>query len=107
MSEQEKQRETIEEVDVQETKEAEPQGKEGEADGETREKKRRPKRERIRLIPIWLRLILVAVLVSASLLLGVMFGYGVVGNGEPLDALKMETWQHILNLMDGDVVDEG
>ncbi|WP_096203082.1 DNA-directed RNA polymerase subunit beta [Bacillus sp. FJAT-45350] len=59
------------------------------------------KRERIRLIPIWVRLIIVAVLVFLSLIAGVMFGYGIVGDGTPTDALKAETWQHIFNILSG------
>ncbi|WP_088104365.1 DNA-directed RNA polymerase subunit beta [Halalkalibacter urbisdiaboli] len=60
--------------------------------------RRRP-RLRIRLIPIWLRLLIVVVLVGGSLLLGLMVGYGVLGDGVPADALKPETWYHILDIM--------
>ncbi|KMJ56374.1 DNA-directed RNA polymerase subunit beta [Alkalihalophilus sp. As8PL] len=64
-------------------------------------RKKGPKKERIRLIPIWLRLIIVTVLVGGCLLLGIIIGYGVIGDGDPSDALKPETWYHIIDLMQG------
>jgi len=59
-----------------------------------------PRKIRIRLIPIWLRVILVALAMSVSLVLGTMVGYGVLGDGKPLDALKPSTWQHIVDLVE-------
>ncbi|WP_243387053.1 DNA-directed RNA polymerase subunit beta [Bacillus kexueae] len=59
-----------------------------------------PRKIRIRLIPIWLRVILVALAMSISLVLGTMVGYGVLGDGKPLDALKPSTWQHIVDLVE-------
>lgn len=64
----------------------------------------KPKRTlwvQIRLFPIWLRILLVAVLIAAAAALGAMVGYGIIGDGEPKDALKWETWQHILDIMSG------
>lgn len=58
-----------------------------------------PKRIRIRLIPLWLRLILVIALVAGSLIAGLMVGYGVMGGGNPKDVLKKETWTHIVDLV--------
>lgn len=58
------------------------------------------KRIRIRLIPLWLRLILIALLLVASMILGAMFGYSVIGDGEAKDVLKKTTWTHILDLME-------
>ena len=55
----------------------------------------------IRLFPIWLRIILVLALVVLAAALGAMVGYGILGDGEPRDALKWETWQHILDIMSG------
>lgn len=55
----------------------------------------------IRLFPIWLRIIIVLVLIVVAAILGVMVGYGVIGDGEPRDALKWETWQHIIDIMSG------
>lgn len=74
------------------------------ADREQEEKENsqpgRRKRIRIRLIPIWLRLVIIAVLVAGSALLGVIVGYSVIGDGEAKDALKKSTWQHIIDLVE-------
>ena len=63
---------------------------------------RRRKKQRLRVVPIWLRLLLAIVLIGGSLLLGLMVGYGVLGDGQPADALQTETWYHIFELMRGD-----
>ncbi|WP_102264538.1 DNA-directed RNA polymerase subunit beta [Mesobacillus jeotgali] len=62
----------------------------------TREKK---KRIRVRLIPIWLRIIIVLVLLAASIVLGAMFGYAVMGGGKAKDIFEESTWTHILDLV--------
>jgi uncharacterized protein YhaN len=67
---------------------------------QTREERR--KRERTRLIPIWLRLVIVVVLVIISTTAGAMIGYGVLGDGKPLDALKPSTWQYIIDIVEKD-----
>nr|WP_309098320.1 DNA-directed RNA polymerase subunit beta [Fredinandcohnia onubensis] len=66
-------------------------------------KKKREPKIRIRLIPIWVRLLLVVVLFAASILIGVVVGYGFIGDGKPSDALKKETWQHIVDIVNKDV----
>lgn len=63
----------------------------------TREKK---KRIRVRLIPIWLRIIIVLILLAASIVLGAMFGYAVMGGGEAKDIFEKSTWTHILDLVE-------
>lgn len=55
----------------------------------------------IRLFPIWLRIIIVLVLIIIAAALGAMVGYGVIGDGKAADALKWETWQHIIDIMSG------
>ncbi|MFC0272335.1 DNA-directed RNA polymerase subunit beta [Metabacillus herbersteinensis] len=55
---------------------------------------------RIRLLPIWLRLILVLLFMILSAVLGLIIGYGVIGEGEPRDALNKSTWQHIVDLVE-------
>lgn len=55
----------------------------------------------IRLFPIWLRIIIVIALVALAAVAGAIVGFGVIGDGEPADALKWETWQHILDIMGG------
>lgn len=56
----------------------------------------------IRLFPIWLRILLVLALIAAMAALGAMVGYSVLGDGNAGDALKWETWQHILDIMRGE-----
>ena len=55
----------------------------------------------IRLFPIWLRIILVTALIVGAIAAGLTIGYGYVGSGDPKDALKWETWQHILDILNG------
>lgn len=73
--------------------------KKNEEKAEIRAEKMANKRVRVRLIPIWLRIILFVLLVAASVICGVMVGYGVIGDGDPTDALKKETWTHIIDLV--------
>ncbi|WP_342600152.1 DNA-directed RNA polymerase subunit beta [Psychrobacillus sp. FSL H8-0483] len=55
----------------------------------------------IRMFPIWLRILLIIVLFAGAAALGLMVGYGVLGDGSPKDALKWETYQHILDIKNG------
>jgi hypothetical protein len=61
---------------------------------------RRCKFQRTRLIPIWLRLVIVFVLMTVSLAAGAMIGYGVIGDGSPFDVFKRSTWQHIIDFVE-------
>lgn len=54
---------------------------------------------RIRLIPIWLRFIILLVAMAIAVVAGAMVGYGVLGGGNPMEVLEKETWQHILDLV--------
>lgn len=65
---------------------------------ERRHKKRKQK-YRIRAFPIWLRVIVVLILAIVALILGLMVGYGVIGDGNATDVLKQETWQHIVDII--------
>ncbi|QNG60184.1 DNA-directed RNA polymerase subunit beta [Metabacillus idriensis] len=60
----------------------------------------RKRRIRIRLIPIWLRIVLVLFFMAVGAVCGAMIGYGVLGDGKPTDALKIETWQHVFDLVE-------
>lgn len=62
-------------------------------------KDRKVRRPKIRIIPIWLRLLLVLMLGAAALLGGTMIGYGVIGDGQPTDVMEWSTWQHIIDLV--------
>ncbi len=58
-------------------------------------------RNRLRRIPIWLRVVLVLCLFSSVTLLGVSFGYSVLGDGKFRDAFSVETWRHIFDIYQG------
>ncbi|TMN23817.1 DNA-directed RNA polymerase subunit beta [Lentibacillus cibarius] len=72
---------------------------------EQKQKRKQEKRQhkqpkpRRRIFPIWLRLIVVFVCSVVALVAGSMIGYGVIGDGTPIDALKWETWQHIIDIV--------
>ncbi|SEO24140.1 DNA-directed RNA polymerase subunit beta [Amphibacillus marinus] len=72
---------------------------------EQRKEKRAAKAERKtpirRIFPIWLRVIVVFMLAILALILGLIVGYSVLGDGEPLDVLRFEFWQHILDIISG------
>ena len=55
----------------------------------------------IRLIPIWLRLILIVLLLVVVSIIGLQFGYSYIGDGNPADVLKKDTWTHILDIKNG------
>lgn len=56
-------------------------------------------RLRVRIFPIWLRIIVTLLFCMIALVVGLMVGYGVIGDGSPLDVLKIETWQHIIDIV--------
>lgn len=60
------------------------------------------KRIKVRLLPIWFRLIIVAVLIVFMVIIGAMIGYGAIGGGHVIDVFKISTWTHI-----GDIVKKG
>lgn len=64
-------------------------------------RRRKNRKERIRLIPIWLRLLIVFLLLLLSFIAGLMFGFGVIGEGKPLDVLNPKIWTHIYDLISG------
>lgn len=66
---------------------------------EGKTKKKRRKRKRV--FPIWLRIVVVLVLCAVALVGGLMIGYGIIGDGNATEALEMETWRHILDLIEG------
>nr|WP_081416056.1 DNA-directed RNA polymerase subunit beta [Peribacillus kribbensis] len=57
------------------------------------------KKVRVRLIPIWLRIIIVAALILISVSAGAIVGYSILGNGKPFDVFKSSTWTHISDLV--------
>jgi|SRR5699024_2454556 len=65
----------------------------------TRSKRKKKKKYRARKFPIWLRIIVVLILFGLSLIVGLMVGYGFLGDGNPVDALNKDTWQHIIDIV--------
>lgn len=65
----------------------------------SREQQRKERKIRVRLIPIWLRVVLFFLLLLGSIIAGATIGYSVIGDGEPSEALSKETWQHIIDLV--------
>lgn len=65
-------------------------------DDSTEQAYKLPKR---RIFPIWLRIVLVILLCVIAIILGAIIGFGVLGDGKPLDALKLDTWKHIVNIV--------
>jgi hypothetical protein len=55
----------------------------------------------IRILPIWLRVVLVLLLLTGAAVLGAMVGYSIIGNGDSGDVFKKETWAHILDIING------
>lgn len=62
-------------------------------------KQAKSERAKRRILPIWLRIIIVLTLSAIALVVGLMIGYGVIGEGAPFDVLKKETWQHIIDIV--------
>ncbi|KQL58913.1 hypothetical protein AN965_02260 [Alkalicoccobacillus plakortidis] len=60
------------------------------------------KRGRIRLIPIWVRIILVTVLAGAALIMGLVIGFSVIGGEDNTwEVLKPELWYNIIDTIRG------
>lgn len=57
------------------------------------------KRYRIRLIPIWARILIILVLILIFFFIGAMIGYGGIGDGNPFDVFKISTWTHMIDIV--------
>lgn len=57
------------------------------------------KKLRVRVFPVWLRLIVILVLCVIALVGGAMMGYGIIGKGNPLDIFDIKTWTHIRDII--------
>lgn len=55
----------------------------------------------LRLLPIWLRIILVLLLFLLAAVVGLNVGYSIIGDGASSEVFKWDTWQHILDIMSG------
>ncbi|WP_153730387.1 DNA-directed RNA polymerase subunit beta [Sporosarcina obsidiansis] len=56
---------------------------------------------RVRMIPIWLRLLILLALLVIAAILGAVIGFSVIGDGSAGDVFHKETWQHIFDIMNG------
>lgn len=56
---------------------------------------------KVRLFPVWLRLLIVLFLLFASVITGLVLGYSVVGDGEEFRILRWETWQELYHYISG------
>jgi DNA-directed RNA polymerase subunit beta len=53
-----------------------------------------------RSFPIWLRLLLLVCGIVVCFAIGTMVGYGVLGDGKPMNVFEKETWTHIIDLVE-------
>ncbi|MGE7875958.1 DNA-directed RNA polymerase subunit beta [Peribacillus muralis] len=60
------------------------------------------RRIRVRLLPIWLRLLIVIGLIFIAALSGALLGYSVIGGGHALDVFQKSTWTHIIDIVNKD-----
>lgn len=63
----------------------------------------KPKKIRIRLIPIWLRIVLVLLAIVLAVVIGCLVGYSVIGEGKPSEVFQKDTWSHIFDLVRKDI----
>lgn len=68
-------------------------------ESETIQKKGRFKRYPARKFPLYLRIIVVLILLVISVLLGLVVGYAFFGDGTVTDALKIDTYRHIFDII--------
>ena len=65
-----------------------------------KKKKKREKKGRLRIFPVWLKIVFSLFLFAVALAAGLMFGYGVIGDAEePRDVLEKETWYSIYDFI--------
>jgi len=55
----------------------------------------------IRILPIWLRVILVLLLLAGAAYFGALVGYSSIGDGDSSDVFKKATWIHIMDIISG------
>lgn len=67
----------------------------------SRQKQPKEKKPIRRIFPIWLRIVVVFVLAFLALIIGLVVGYSILGDGSPMDVLELETWQHIIDIATG------
>ena len=55
----------------------------------------------IRLIPIWLRVLIIFILLLIAVVAGLTIGYSVLGDGDSSEVLEWSTWQHLIDIIKG------
>ncbi|WP_051189183.1 DNA-directed RNA polymerase subunit beta [Halalkalibacillus halophilus] len=73
---------------------------------EVREEKKKEKgtkpKGRVRYIPVWLRFILIIAIAVTALIVGLMVGFGVIGEGgDPSDVLDRSMWEDLYDYIRG------
>lgn len=67
---------------------------------EIKEVEAKPNRRiKVRLLPIWLRLLIVIGLIFIAVLSGALLGYSVIGGGNAMDVFQKSTWTHIIDIV--------
>lgn len=75
------------------------EGKQTRSENRTKEKKeKKPIR---RIFPIWLRLIIIFLLCFLAVILGLIVGFSMLGDGQPMDVLEIEFWEHLIDIISG------
>ena len=54
---------------------------------------------RLRIVPIWARILIVLVLAVTAAVGGALIGYSVIGDGNAGDVFEKSTWTHITDLV--------
>lgn len=57
------------------------------------------KRIRVRLFPIWMRILIIALLFFLLLMIGAVIGYSVIGEGSFSEVFQKSTWTNIFDLV--------
>ena len=55
----------------------------------------------IRMLPIYVRVLIVLVIFALAIVVGTYIGYSILGDGAASDIFKKETWTHIIDIMNG------
>lgn len=61
---------------------------------------------RLRIVPIWARILIVLVLAVTAAVGGALIGYSVIGDGKAGDVFEKSTWTHITDLVNKDTTGE-
>ncbi|MFD2707033.1 DNA-directed RNA polymerase subunit beta [Salibacterium lacus] len=63
--------------------------------------KKERRKERIRMVPIWARLLIILAVLILSLLGGLVTGYAIVGEGNGLEVLRWGSWERMFEFIQG------